>query len=290
MQIIVNIIYSCSIYTIVALSLSVIYNAAKFLNIANGIIITLSAYISYYMIIQLGFSEVISFTVIIIISIFIGLGTEFFLFQKLRNRAKNPLISLIASIGLYIIIQNIISIIWGDETHSLHKGTIKIDNYMFGAYISSIQLKTILICLLLFIFNIIFNNKVKIGIQILAVSSNEVLANIFGINSNKIMLIVFAISSVLCTITGILFAYDVDITPIMGFNLLIYGMVAMIIGGIGSTWGLFCGSLLLATAQHFGAFYIDSKWMDAIAYIVLIIFLILKPLGFSGKRLKKVEI
>ena len=66
--------------------------------------------------------------------------------------------------------------------------------------------------------------------------------------------------------------------------------VAMIIGGVGNFKGLIGGALLLATAQHFGAYYIDGKWMDAIAYIILILFLIWKPLGFSGKRLKKIEI
>jgi branched-chain amino acid transport system permease protein len=60
------------------------------------------------------------------------------------------------------------------------------------------------------------------------------------------------------------------------------------IGGVGSNWGLAGGALLLAMAQHLAAYYIGSQWMDAIAYIILILFLIGKPLGFSGKRLKKI--
>jgi branched-chain amino acid transport system permease protein len=100
----------------------------------------------------------------------------------------------------------------------------------------------------------------------------------------------FAIGSALGSIAGILVSLDTDMTPTMGFNLLLYGIVAMIIGGVGSYWGLVGGALLLATAQHLSAYYIDSKWMDAVAYIILILFLIWKPLGFSGRRLKKVEI
>ena len=79
-------------------------------------------------------------------------------------------------------------------------------------------------------------------------------------------------------------------TPTFGFNLLLYGVVAMIIGGVGSTRGLIAGSLLVATAQHLAAYYIDTKWMNAVTYIILILFLIWKPLGFSGNRLKKVEV
>ena len=79
-------------------------------------------------------------------------------------------------------------------------------------------------------------------------------------------------------------------TPTLGFNLLLYGVVAMIIGGVGSTRGLVAGSLLVAATQHLAAYYIDTKWMDAVTYIILILFLIWKPLGFSGKLLKKVEV
>ena len=79
-------------------------------------------------------------------------------------------------------------------------------------------------------------------------------------------------------------------TPTMGFNLLLYGVVAMIIGGVGSYRGLLAGAFLVAASQHLAAYYIDTKWMDAVAYLILIAFLLWKPLGFSGQRLRKVEI
>ena len=130
----------------------------------------------------------------------------------------------------------------------------------------------------------------RIGRNIRAVSSNPELSNIVGIPSDKVILWAFGIGSALAAAAGILIAYDVDMRPTMGFNWLLYGVVAMIIGGVGSNWGLVGGALLLATAQHLAAYYIGSQWMDAVAYIILILFLIAKPLGFSGKRLKKVEI
>jgi branched-chain amino acid transport system permease protein len=75
----------------------------------------------------------------------------------------------------------------------------------------------------------------------------------------------------------------------MGFHLLINGVIVMIIGGVGSIAGILGGALLLATAQHLAAYRLGSGWMDAVAFLILIGFLIWKPLGFSGRRLKKVE-
>jgi len=289
MQILINIILSGAIYLLVALSFMLIYYSAKFLNISHAIILTISAYISFS-IQQLNISLFIVIPLAIIITILIGISLEIIVFRNLRKSKNHSFVLLIASIGIYVILQNIISLIWGDETKSIRTGVVKAGNEVMGAYITDIQIIIIISCVLLFLCVVALLNITSFGRQIRAVSSNEELADIFGINSNKIILWAFVLGSGLAAIAGILVAFDTDITPTMGFNLLIYGIVAMIIGGVGSTWGLVGGAFLLATAQHLGAYYIDSKWMDAIAYIILILFLIWKPLGFSGKRLKKIEI
>jgi branched-chain amino acid transport system permease protein len=208
----------------------------------------------------------------------------------MRKKNLPPLAYLIASIGLYVVLQNIISLVWGDDTKTLRTGEVKVGNEILGAYITDIQIIIIAVSLGLFILVLFFNKYNKTGKAIRAVSANPELSNIFGINSNKIILISFAIGSALGSVAGILSAFDTNMTPTMGFNLLLYGVVAMIIGGVGSYKGLIGGALLVASAQHLAAYYVDTKWMDAVAYIILILFLIWKPLGFSGQRLKKVEI
>lgn len=197
---------------------------------------------------------------------------------------------LIASLGIYIVLQNCISLFWGDDTKSIRTGEVKVGNEIFGAYITDIQIVIIVVSGLLFVGSLLFLKYTSLGKSIRAVSSNPELCNIFGISSNRAILWSFAIGSALAAIAGILISLDTDMTPTMGFRVLLYGVVAMIIGGVGSVRGLIGGSLLLATAQHLSAYYIDSKWMDATAYIILILFLIWKPLGFSGKRLRKVEV
>ena len=199
-------------------------------------------------------------------------------------------ILLVITIGLYVAFQNLISLLWGDGKKVILLTKPEEGYKIATMYVSGIQIITIACSLILFLATTCFCNKTTLGTKIKAVASNRELADMFGIDSSRIFLIVFVIGSVIAAIGGILFALDNDISPTMGFNLLLYGIITTIIGGVGSTWGLVGGSLLLATAQHLGAYYIDSKWMDAIAYTILILFLIWRPLGFSGKRLKKVEI
>lgn len=290
MQIIINIFITVFIYLIVAISFTLIYYTTKFFHLAHAAIIVFGAYFTYLFSQQMQMALWFSIPLAIIFAIVMGLLFEIVLYKPLRKRKAIPLVFLITSLGLYIILQNIISLIWGDDTKSIRTGPVEVGNEFFGAYITDIQIITIVVSIILFAATLLFIKYTNIGKNMRAVSSNAELSNIFGINSDAVILWSFAIGSALAAIAGILVAFDTDMTPTMGFNLLLYGVVAMIIGGVGSIAGLIGGAFLLATAQHLGAYYIDSKWMDAIAYIILILFLIWKPLGFSGRRLKKVEI
>lgn len=129
--------------------------------------------------------------------------------------------------------------------------------------------------------------KTTIGKQVKAVSSNPNLSGILGLSKDRVIMWGVGIGTALVAVAGILIAADTDMTPTMGFNWLLYGVVALTVGGLGKIRYLVLGALILATAQHLAAFYLDSKWMNATAYIILIVFLYFRPYGFSGKQLKK---
>ena len=285
-----NIVLMAMKLLLISLSFSVIYYPTKFFHLAHAVIITAAAYFVFLFSRQLDMSLWFSIPLGVLCTTAIGLFCEICLYKPLRKRSSSPMILMIASLGLYTVLQNVISITWGDNTQSIRIGEIKIGHEFLGAYITTIQVITIVVCLLSFIATLLFLKYHKIGRDIRAVASNSELSNIVGVNSDRTILWAFGIGSALAAIVGLLIAFDVNMTPTMGFNWLLYGIVAMIISGVGSNWGLIGGALLLATSQHLVAYYIGSQWMDAIAYIILILFLVWRPLGFSGKRLKKVEI
>lgn len=290
MQIVIDIILLSSIYLIVSLSIAVIYNVAKFLQLSQAVIISFGAYFAYFFILKFHFSIYFSSIIAIFSCAMLGISTEIIIYKNMRKKNASSFIYLVASIGLYAILQNMIPIFFGNDTKIINTAKVAVGNQIFGAYITSIQAITILVSITLFITVNLFLNFTKTGKTIRAVASNPELCNIYGISSDKITLIAFGIGSALAATAGILSAMDTNMTPTFGFNLFLYGMVAMIIGGVGSTRGLVAGALLVGTAQHLAAYYIDTKWMDAVTYIILILFLIWRPLGFSGKRLRKVNV
>ncbi len=289
-QVFTNISLSALLYLLIASSYSLIYYPTKFFHIAHAAVVTSAAYLVYLFSIQLSIPFPLAIVDGIATAALIGMFCELLVYRPMRKRNRPPLAYMIASIGLYVLLQNTISLYFGDDTKVINTAEISVGHQIFGAYITTIQIITICVSLVLFVGVNLFLHFTATGKSIRAVSSNPELCNIYGISSNKVILIAFTLGSALAAIAGILSAMDTNMTPTFGFNLLLYGVVAMIIGGVGSTRGLLAGSLLVATAQHLAAFYLDTKWMDAVTYVILILFLIWKPLGFSGKRLKKVEV
>jgi len=289
-QVVANILLSLAIYLLLSLSFYILYEICKFFNLVHAAIVSLGAYFTFFFANKFSIPFQVSVPLAITAATSIGMACEVLVYRQMRKRNVPALAYLIASIGLYVVLQNCISLYFGDDTKIINTTEVTVGNQIFGAYITTIQIITIVVSFVLISAISVFLRFTSIGKSIRAVASNPELCNIYGISSNKIILIAFGIGSALAATAGILSAMDTNMTPTFGFNLLLYGVVAMIIGGVGSTRGLVAGALLVATAQHLAAYYIDTKWMECFTYIILILFLIWKPLGFSGKRLKKLEV
>lgn len=129
-----------------------------------------------------------------------------------------------------------------------------------------------------------FTKKTKLGKLMRAVANDPNLASASGVNSNWILLWVFIIGSCLAGIAGILISLDVDITPIMGMNVLLYAIVAVILFKKPDLLTVALGALLLSFAQNVAAWYLGSQWMNSVAFIILLFYLMLKTV--SWKRIQ----
>ncbi|QQS36984.1 MAG: branched-chain amino acid ABC transporter permease [Ignavibacteriales bacterium] len=289
-QIIINILFLTFIYILFSLSFNIIYENTKFFHFAHAVIFTSSAYFTFLFIQILGWSFFVAIPTAIISACLVGCMTEWFIYKPLRKKKSSSIILLLASLGIYIVLQNLISLFFGDDTKSIRNWEVKEGIEIAGAYVTPVQIIIIVTSLLLVVCCAAYLHYTKTGKAMRAVASDSELSKLSGIKSDRIVLISFAIGSALAGIAGILVALDVDMTPTMGMSMLLMGVVAMIVGGVGSIWGIVLGSLLLTTAQNLAVWYISSQWMDASAFVILLIFLLFKPEGFMGKKIRKANV
>ncbi len=129
----------------------------------------------------------------------------------------------------------------------------------------------------------IFLRKTLFGKAVIAISDDEQVAKIVGIHTEKVIGRVFIIGSVIAGAAGILVGFDTGLEPTMGMSLLLKGVIASIIGGIGNVYGGVLGAFLLGFVENFGIWKISGEWKDAIAFGLLIIFLLIRPQGIIKK-------
>ena len=275
MQIGLNILYSASIVTLIALGFSLIFRTTHFFHFVHAIIFTIGAYLVFAFKSRIALPVPIFIPLGLIGAAILGCLIDLFIYRPLRYKQASPLIFLLVSLGLYVLLQNVISMLFGDDTKVIRSDEIRRGIYIFGAQITAIQLTTIIVGLVsLYALNL-FLTKTEIGRSIRAVASDPVLSNLSGINSNNAILVVLAIGSFLAGMTGILVAFDVDMTPTMGMQPLMLAVVATIIGGIKNIWGIALAALVLAATQQCAAWWLGSQWQDMTAFIILLLFLLI---------------
>jgi branched-chain amino acid transport system permease protein len=274
----------------VAVGFGLVFATTRFFHFAHGAVYTAGAYLALVFVKWLGLPLLPGAAAAVVLCGGLGALMEFVLYRPLRRRGATPLVLLLASLGAYIVLQNTISLVFGDQTQTLRSGVVRVGLPVLGARITPVQIWIIAVAVALTVLVWLLVKKTRLGISMRAVANDPELALISGVPADTVILASFVLGSALAGAAGILVAMDVDMTPTMGMNALMMGVVAVIVGGTGSVPGIALAALLLAAAQHFGVWQISSKWQDAIAFVILLVFLLFRPQGFFGRKVRKAEV
>jgi branched-chain amino acid transport system permease protein len=271
----------------VALSFVLIYLPARFFHFAHGAVFAWAAYFAYLCHTWLGQPLWLAVPLGVLACGGLGAGLERAVYFPLRRRGAGNVELLVASLGLYALLQNTISMVFGDETKRLGGTSVMEGVNVFGGRVTPTQLCIVFTCIASFLVVWAVLRFTRLGRALRAVASDPELAMAQGVRPNRVILVAFASGSVLAGLASVLVALDVGMNPTMGLNALMMGVVAAVVGGIGSVPGVFLGGLFLGLSQHLGVWRIGTEWQDSIVFLILILFLVFRPQGFFGEKLRK---
>lgn len=268
-----------SIYALIALALVTTYNITGILNMAQGEFVALGA-LTACTLYSAGFSLPASFFLSVIVTAVVGGLVERLAINPVRNASSITLI--IITIGVSIMIRGLALLIWGTNPYTLPAFTQGGPLKVLGAAVNtqSIWVFGLLIVTVTGLFA--FMEKTYWGKAVRACVINRMAAKLMGINPYILSLMAFVVSGALGAAAGVFITPITLATYDMGFSLGLKGFVAAIIGGINNVGGAIIGGLLLGVLEIFGAGLISSGFKDAVALIVLIIVLLLRPQGIIG--------
>ena len=283
-QLVMNSIIAGAIYAVVALGFNLIYGTVKFFDIGYGSLTAVGGYTVFLLYKRLGFDLAISIIAAMIVAGLVGYLIYRFVYAPLRARKATNMVMLVASLGAFIIIQAVVAMLFTSQFQTLSKsvGTQRIFEFGGGG-ITQTQVIILLSALLIMLVLALFVEHTRFGKAVQAIADDEEVSKIVGINTNRIVGWVFAIGSAIAGLAGIFIGFDTGIEPTMGLSILLKGVVAAIVGGIGNIYGGVAGAFLLGFAENFGIWKISGEWKDAIAFVVLIVFLLFRPQGIFKK-------
>lgn len=289
-QLLVNGIIAGSGWALVALGFALIFAVCQTFHLAHGAVYVAAGYLMYLFKVELALDPVISFLCTLIFATLLGMGMELLVYRPMRRVKASPMIMLISSVGMLIFISNLVALIWTSQVKSLTAGEVRVGYLLGGVAFSPLHVIMVLTALVLFATLQIFLKTTRTGRAMGAVANNPMMAEVVGIDVERIMLITMALGSALAVPAGVLATLDIGARPEMGLYAILMATIAVKVGGIGSIPGAGFGGVFIGIAANLGVWKIPSKWQDAIAFGILLLFIVFRPTGFFGQKLYKADL
>lgn len=310
-QIINGITIGC-LYALIALGFSMIFGVLRITNFAHGELFMFGPMVALVLLKLFEFTKgrlntlrtditIGERTVAVIISLAggfliaacLGLLMERFAYRPIRLKDSAPEIGMIAAMGVSQFLQNAAMLLFGYNQKGF-PSIFESESYPVGeARITNMQIIIVLSTIVLLLIVNYIVNKTYLGRCFRAVAQDRCAAGLMGVDVNKTIKFVFILGPGIAGITGILYALTYgQVYYLMGSIITQKGWIAAVLGGIGNVWGAVLGGLMLGIIEVIGAGYLPyltggqlgAEYRNIFAYVVLLVFLALKPEGLFGKK------
>jgi branched-chain amino acid transport system permease protein len=269
-----------SVYTLVALGLTLVYGILHIPNFAHGALYMMGGYITLTMMTKVGLHYWFAMIVSVLVVGLIGVLMERFVFYPLKDAP--PIHDKIAAIGILLFLEAFAQFVWGADYQTMPTPYGQVVN-VFGLTFTVQRILIIISAIVVVILLYLFLKKTFTGATIIAMSQNREGANLVGINTNKVAMMTFMISGGLAAIAASLASPINLVFPGMGHLVILKAFVIIILGGMGSIPGAIIGGYILGFSESLGATYISNDYKDLIAFILLVLILTIKPTGLFAK-------
>jgi branched-chain amino acid transport system permease protein len=271
-----------SIYALIAVGYNMVYGILELINFAHGDVLMFGTFIALTLLMA-HIPWPIAIFLACLAGGLIGVLVERAAYRPVRNAPR--VVPMISAVGAALVLRNVAQLIWGTETMPMPEifptQMIEIGDIR----INSLQIIILVLALALTGLFSLLVNRTKLGKATRSVAQDIPASKLMGIEVNRIIQVVYLAGGFFGVAGGILFSSYYAVWIGMGFLATMKAWIASVIGGIGSLRGALVGGLLLGVAEALIAGYISSAYRDAIAYGIVMVVLVVRPMGIFGRHI-----
>lgn len=288
LQLLANGIVNGALFAVLACAFGLVYRSARIFHIAFAGLFLVGPYASLASSAWLGGPVAVSILIGVFVGGLSGWLVEVVLYRPFLRRNASAAAVLVASLGAFVVIVNLIALGFGNEVRTIERGLAQ--RVTVGPVgLTSIQIWQFLVGTAVVVGLGIATTRVRAFKVVWAMGDEPGLIPVLGLPMHRYRALVFILSGMLGALAGCLIGYDVGIDPHMGMSYLLIAAVAVLAGGIDSYKGWVLGGFTLAILQSLVVWRFSAKWMDLATFAVLIAVLMFRPQGMMGikKRLEE---
>jgi branched-chain amino acid transport system permease protein len=275
------------VYALMAAGLTLIFGVLDIINVAQGIMVVLGAYLSYVLFQHLHLDPLVGLVITVPAMFVLGVAIYWLFIRPLRGSERTSM-TLLASFAVALIIEGILYWRFGSNYVSLHTSYTSSSVHVLGFYLADIYLigfglaVAAIAVLYLILYRTTFGRAVRATMQ------NQTAARLVGIDVTKVAALTFGIGTAVTAIGGMVFGSISSFTPNSGYDLISRLLAIVILAGMGSIGGALAAAVLMTTAEALVDIW-QPDWAVAVFYLAMVIILTVRPAGLFGRRAARAQ-
>ena len=281
-QAIVDGILVGGVYALMAVGLTLIFGVLDIINIAQGVMVILGAYLSYELAARLHLDLFLGLLVTVPAMFVIGVVIQWAFIRPLRGRERTSM-TLLVSYAVALIIEGILYQTFGADDRQLSAWYVTSTVHVFGFYLPYIYLFGFALALVLVAALYTLLYRTGFGRSVRATMQDETAARLVGININRVAAITFGIGVAVTAAGGMVYGATNSFNPNSGYDLISRLLAIIILGGLGSIGGALVASVFMITLESIVDIW-QPEWAIVVFYAALVLVLLFRPAGFFGRK------
>jgi branched-chain amino acid transport system permease protein len=281
LQAIVDGVLTGGVYALMAAGLTLIFGVMDIINIAQGAMVVLGAYLSYSLSTHFGIGLLPGLLITVPLMFLLGIALEFLFMRRLREGDRTGM-SILVTFAVAIVIEGVLSAIYGVDYVQLHASYVDSSVYVLGFYLPYIYLIGfgLAVALLVVLYWMLY--RTKFGRAVRASLQNRTAADLIGINVSRTRSIAVGIGVAVTAVGGMVFGATNAFNPSSGYDLISRLLAIVILGGMGSIGGAMAAAVFLLVINDVVAVAWSPTWAPVVYFAALVIVLSFRPQGLFG--------
>ncbi len=270
------------VYALMAVGLTLIFGVLDIINIAQGVLVILGAYLSYELSVRLHLDLFLGLLITVPAMFVIGVVIQWAFIRRLRGRERTSM-TLLVTYAVALIVEGILYEIYGANPKQLNASYVQSSVHVLGFYLSDIYLYGFVLAVAIVVALYAVLYRTTFGRSVRATMQDETAARLIGIDVNRVAAITFGLGIAVTAAGGMVFGATNTFNPNSGYDLISRLLAIIILGGLGSIGGALVASVFMLTVESLVDIW-SPEWAIVVFYAALVVVLVVRPTGFFGRQ------